>query len=310
MNTQIVHVGADVAEAHIDLYGPIKGLPEQIANTRQGIASLLKMLKRNPGVRLTCEATGGCERLLVRACLKAGVAVSPVNPQRVRDFARAKGQLAKTDKIDARILAEYGAAMQPALREPLDRALEKLAAFSTRRRQLLESRAAENNRLRRADPLIASSHRAVIRTLNTQIAAVDRALAAIGASCSKLRAKIAALTQVKGVGSISAIALLAALPELGSLSKNQAASLAGLAPFNRDSGKFRGQRHIHGGRTSARIALYMAALVAARHNPVISSFYSRLRSNGKPPKVALIASMRKLLIHLNSLLKNLIPIPI
>lgn len=310
MNTQTVHVGADVAEAHIDLHGPIKGLPGQVANTRKGVNSLLKILKRNPGVRLTCEATGGCERLLVRACLKAGVAISAVNPQRARDFARAKGQLAKTDKIDARILADYGAVMQPALSEPLDSALEELAAFSTRRRQLLESRAAEKNRLRRAEPCVASSHRAVIRILDSQIAVVDRALARIVASCAKLRAKIAALTEVKGIGSTSAIALLAALPELGSLSRNQAASLAGLAPFNRDSGKFRGQRHIHGGRTSARNALYMSALVAAHRNPVISIFYSRLLSNGKPPKVALIACMRKLLIHLNSLLKSLFPLSV
>ncbi|HEY8903226.1 MAG TPA: transposase, partial [Chthoniobacterales bacterium] len=244
MNTQIVHVGADVAEAHIDLHGPIKGLPGQIANTKKGVNSLLKILKRNPGVRLTCEATGSCERLLVRACLKSGIAISSVNPQRVRDFARAQGQLAKTDKIDARIIADYGALMQPPPQEPLDSALEERAAFSTRRKQLLEMRAAEKNRLRRAEPCVAASLRALIRTLDSQIATVDRALARIVASCSKLRAKIAALTEVKGVGSTSAIALLAALPELGSLSRNEAASLAGLAPFNRDSGKFRGQRHI------------------------------------------------------------------
>lgn len=309
MNTQVVHVGADVAEAHIDLHGPIKGLPGRIANTKKGVNSLLKLLKRHPGVRLICEASGGCERLLIRACHQAGIAISAVNPERARDFARAKGQLAKTDKIDARILAEYGAAMQPPLTDPLDPALQGLSALSTRRRQLLDSRTAEKNRLRRAEPSVAPSHRATIHFLNSQITAIDRALSKIVASCAKLRAKIAALTQVKGVGLITAIALLAALPELGSLSKNQAASLAGLAPFNRDSGKFRGQRHIHGGRTPARNALYMAALVASKHNPVISSFYDRLRSNGKPPKVALTASMRKLLIHLNSLIKSLFPLP-
>jgi transposase len=309
MNTQVVHVGADVAEAHIDLHGSIKGLPAQIANTKEGIRSLLKILKPHAGVRLICESTGGCERQLVRACHQAGVAISPVNPLRVRDFARAKGQLAKTDKIDARILADYGAAMLPALSAPLDSALERLAAFHTRRRQLQESRTAERNRLRRAELCVASSHRALIRSLDTQIAAIDRAIAKVVASCAKLRTKVAALTEVKGVGVVSATAILAAMPELGSLSKNQAASLAGLAPFNRDSGKFRAQRHIHGGRAPARHSLYMAALVASRYNPVISSFFSRLRSNGKPPKVALIASMRKLLIHLNSLIKSLPPLP-
>jgi transposase len=304
MKTQSVHAGADVAQDHIDLHGPIEGLPARVANTKPGIARLIKILRSHGAAHIVCEATGGCERLLAAAAHKAGVPISVLNPRQVRDFARATNQLAKTDRIDARILCQYGETFRPEAGSPLEPALQRLAAYSTRRRQLIALRTAEKNRSHRSDPLLASSHRSILRAINQQIAAIDAALARTVRACSRLRAKVAALTAVKGVGPNSATALLAALPELGSLSKNQAASLAGLAPFNRDSGLFRGQRHIHGGRLPARSALYMAALVASRHNPVIATFYRRLRSAGKPPKLALTACMRKLLIHLNSLLKQ------
>ncbi len=221
-------------------------------------------------------------RLLVAACHQASIPISVINPRQIRDFARAKGQLAKTDAIDARILYDYGRCFQPPAASALEPALQKLAALCARRRQLLSLRVAEKNRLLRAEPCVAASLRAILRVLDSQIATLDKSLAATVASCSLLRAKVAALCQVKGIGPTSAIALLAAMPELGSLSKNQAASLAGLAPFNHDSGLFRGQRHIHGGRLAARCALYMPALTASRHNPVIAPFYSRLLLNGKP----------------------------
>lgn len=309
MNPPSVHslcyVGVDVAQDHLDLHGETPGLPRRIPNTKVALHKLRKSLLAQGPVQLICEATGGCERLLVAACHQVGLPISVLNPRLVRDFARAKNQLAKTDAIDARILCAFGRTFAPAPSKPLEESLHKLAALTTRRRQLLSDRTAEKNRLLRADPLVLPSLRASLRFLDRQIQSLDAKLAQIVASCSKLRAKVTTLTQVKGVGQTSAIALLAALPELGTLSKTQAASLAGLAPFNRDSGLFRGQRHIHGGRLSVRSALYMPALVAAQHNPVIHSFYSRLCSNGKPAKVALTASMRKLLIHLNSLLKPL-----
>lgn len=309
MKPEIVHLGADVAQDHIDLHGEIPGLPAQVANTKAGLARLFKTLGSHGAVHILCEATGGCERLLVAAAHRAGVAISVLNPRQVRDFARAKNQLAKTDRIDARLLCQYGASFHPPADSELEPALQRLAAYSTRRRQLIALRTAEKNRTRRSDPLLASSHRSLLRALDKQIAAIDAALARTVQACSRLRAKVATLTTVQGMGPNSATALLAALPELGSLSKNQAASLAGLAPFNRDSGLFRGQRHIHGGRLPARCALYMATLVASRHNPVISAFYLRLRSAGKPPKLALTACMRKLLIHLNSLLKTSSALP-
>jgi len=308
MNPQSVHrvcyLGADIAQNHLDLHGEIPGLPPRIANTKTALSKLLKQLLHQGGVHIICEATGGCERLLVAACHQAGLAISVLNPRQVRDFARAKGQLAKTDAIDARILCAFGRTFAPSPTRPLPSGLLKLAAFTARRQQLIAMRTAESNRLRRADPLLLAFHRSLLRSLDKQLELIDAALARIVTSCPRLHAKITTLTKVKGMGPTSAIALIASLPELGSLSKNQAASLAGLAPFNRDSGLFRGQRHIHGGRINVRSALYMPALVASRHNPVISSFYLRLRSNGKPPKLALTASMRKLLIHLNSLLKH------
>ena len=308
MNPRPVHpvryLGADIAQDHLDLHGEIPGLPSHIANTKTALGKLLKLLHLQGDVHVICEATGGCERLLVSACHQAGISISVLNPRQVRDFARAKGQLAKTDAIDARILCAFGHAFAPPPAQPLDPCQLKLAAFSARRRQLLASRTVENNRLLRADPLLAASHRALLRSIDKQIELIDVALAQTVASCPRLQTKIALLTKVRGIGLTSATALIASLPELGSLSKNQAAALAGLAPFNRDSGLFRGQRHIHGGRINVRSALYMPALVASKHNPVINAFYSRLRSNGKPVKVALTASMRKLLIHLNSLLKN------
>lgn len=234
MEPAIVHLGADVAQNHIDLHGAIAGLPARIANTKAGLRALLKVLRRHPGpVQVICEATGGCERLLVAACHEAGVAISVLNPRQVRDFARAKGQLAKTDQIDAAILCAYGRSFQPQASAPLEPSLQKLAAYSTRRRQLIAMRSAEKNRTYRADPVLAASHRAILRAIDAQIIAIDAALARIVASCARLRAKLASLTAVKGVGPTSAIALLAAMPELGTLSKNQAASLAGLAPFNR-----------------------------------------------------------------------------
>ncbi len=308
MHHEVVHVGADVAQSHIDLHGPVPGLPAKIPNSEDGFATLLEALFSAPGAHLVCEATGGCERSLVAACHGAGTPVSVLNPRRVRDFARARGRLAKTDRIDARILRDYGATLLPAATPPREPALQRLALLATRRRQLIGLRTAERNRSRRADPLLLPSHLAVVEALDGQIAAIDAAMAETAASCPLLRAKADALASVKGVGATTALALLAAMPELGTLSKAGAASLAGLAPFNRDSGTFRGQRHIHGGRTLARSALYMAALVASRHNPVISAFYQRLRSNGKPPKLALTAAMRKLLIHLNSILKNMPPV--
>lgn len=301
-----VYFGADISKAHIDLFDPSRCSTFQIPNSPAGCRAFLKTLKAN--VHLICEATGGYQRHLVNACLQAKVPISVINPLRVRDFARAKGQLAKTDAIDARILCLYGKNFQPTAISPKKPALEKLAILNSRRGQLLALRGAENNRLLEADPLLRKSFASILKAIDREIESINEKLREVIALDPELSAKVALLSQTKGVGVTTAIALLAAMPELGELSKPQAAALAGLAPLNRDSGSFRGQRHIHGGRTLVRNALYMAALVASRHNPAIKAFYSRLVANGKPKKVAIIAAMRKLLIYLNSLIKNLFPL--
>ena len=305
MNAVVVYLGADIAQALIDLHSPLLGLPRRVENNHSALAPLIKRLAKHPHVHIVCEATGGCERLLVHLAQAAGVAITVLNPRRLRAFAQAQGQLAKTDPIDARMLFEFGSKMSPSADTPTDPAFLKLAALVNRRRQVLDLRTMEANRRLRADPSLAASFRSSLAFLDRQIASLTKAITALIESSPLLKEKVDSLSSVKGVGSLTAAAVVAALPELGNLSKSRITALAGLAPFPWDSGVFRGLRRIKGGRPCARNALYMAALVASRHNPVLKAFYDRLRAAGKPPKVALTAVMRKLLIHLNSLLRKL-----
>ncbi len=310
MQSNPIYIGADVSKTQIDLHDPSNSIASQFKNSPAGCRSLIKALRPlEDKVHLICEATGGYQRHMVKACFDADIPITVTNPLRVRDFARATGQLAKTDAIDARILSLYGATFRPARTLPKSPVMEKLAAFQTRRKQLIDLHTAEHNRLLETDvPLLRRSLTSIIKALDREIETIDKQLLEIVQSDKELSTKVETLSQTKGVGITTAIALLAAMPELGKLSKRQAAALAGLAPMNRDSGSFRGQRHIRGGRILARNALYMAALVASRHNPVIRDFYARLVAKGKPKKLALTAAMRKLLIHLNSRLKNLFPL--
>ena len=306
---QVVYLGIDVSQDHLDLHCEIPGGPKRIAYTRSLLSTLLKKLRRQGDGRVVCESSGRCEALLVELCHKLGVPIYVVNAERARQFAKSQGLLAKTDAIDARMLCLYSRAT-PKLRPtvPLEPQVRQLNALSTRRRQLIALRVAEQNRLPRADPIARISIRECVRFLSRQIAKIDAQLVATIKACPALRAKVDVLIKVKGVGATTAMALLATMPELGSLSRTRASSLAGLAPFPDDSGKRKGQRRIHGGRVSVRLALYMSALVAAHNNPVLKPFYVRLRALGKPAKVALTAVMRKLLLHLNSLLKKPIPL--
>lgn len=308
---QVFYLGVDVSQDYLDLHAEIPAVPKRIAYTRPELSKLFKKLRRHGEFRVVCEASGRCEELLKQTCHKMDVPICIVNPQRAREYARSQGQLAKTDAIDARMLCLFARAT-PTLRPvvPPEPQAQQLSALSTRRRQLIALRVAEENRFHRADPIAKSSIRACVRFLTSQILKIDAQLADTVNSSPSLRAKVALLTKVKGVGITTATSLLAALPELGSFSKNQVSSLGGLAPFPDDSGTRSGQRRIHGGRVSVRISLSMSALVASRSNPVIKPFYDRLRSNGKPPKVALTAVMRKLLIHLNSLLKPFSSLPV
>ena len=266
-----------------------------------------KILARSSSpIHVVCEATGPYHQGLVAALHAAHVVVSVVNPRLPRDFARSRGQLAKTDKIDALLLADYGRTMTPAPTPRPDPRLVLLDDLVTRRAQLVEDRAREKNRLQQTTCARAvASLKRHLRQLDAEIEAFLLHIDEVVSATPALRAKVQCLVGVQGVGTLTASALLAALPELGTLSKNEVAALAGLAPFNRDSGAFRGTRSIRGGRGQVRRALYMAALSASRCNPILKTVYQRLRSAGKAHKVALTAVMRKLLVYLNSILKRL-----
>jgi transposase len=301
-----VHLGADIAKLTIELACPHFAVPASIANTPAGFRVLLKIVARSPSpVHVVCEATGYHHKAFAAALHLAGVAVSVVNPRLPRDFARSRNQLAKTDKIDARMLADFGATMKPAPTPKPDARMTLLDDLVTRRAQLVEDRARETTRLEQTTCAEAlASLKLHVRHLDGQIKKLLARIAEVVAGDPVLRAKVALLAEVRGVGVLTASALLATLPELGTLSKNEVAALAGLAPFNRDSGAFRGTRCIRGGRLEVRRALYMAALTAARFNPILEAVYRRLRTAGKAHNVALVAVMRKLLVYLNAILKK------
>jgi transposase len=302
-----VHLGADVSKATIDLGCPSLILPASIPNTAAGFRLLFKVLSKSPSpVHVVCEATGPYHKAFAAALHRGQIAVSVVNPRLPRDFARARGLLAKTDAIDALLLADYGQTMQPAPTPRPDAQMTLLDDLVTRRSQLVEDRAREKTRLQQTTNAEAlASVKLHLRHLDGQIEKLLVRLAEVVAGTPALQAKVARLVEVQGVGTLTASALLAALPELGALSKNEVTALAGLAPFNRDSGAFRGTRSIRGGRGEVRRALYMAALSASRCNPILKTVYQRLRRAGKAHKVALVAVMRKLLVYLNSILKSL-----
>lgn len=251
------------------------------------------------------EATGGLERTLVAHLLAAALPVAVVNPRQVRDFARATGQLAKTDRLDARVLAQFGLAVQPVQRALPDAASQDFMDQLARRRQLVEMLAMEKNRLQAApNKRVRKDITEHIAWLNKRLHASDEGLRHRVEAAPAWQAKRDLLSEVKGIGDITAMTLIACLPELGQLNRRAIAALVGVAPFNRDSGTVRGRRRIWGGRANVRVALYMATLSAVRYNATIRAFYQRLRAAGKLAKVALVACMRKLLTMLNAMLRD------
>ena len=302
-NTSILHVGLDVAKASLQL--DLAGQPHVLTNDAPGHARLLKLLRDWPAAHVVCEATGGYEQPAVRVLQAALIPVSVVEAGRVRHFARAQGQRAKTDPIDAALLSDYGRAFQPVATPAPTAQQTRLAEFSQRRQQLLQTRIAQTNRAEHyLDPLCVRQARQLHRVLEKQIEQCDAAITALIAADEKLQAQADRLDAIPGVGAVTAATVLAELPELGKLSDQAAAALVGVAPYNRDSGAVTGGRHIAGGRAAVRCALYMAALSAVKHNAILKAFYLRLRTAGKKPKVALVACMRKLVVLMNRLLKN------
>lgn len=299
-----VYVGLDVAKATIDLAVQPGDAREQFAHTEAGLTALAASLRGLAPTLVVLEATGGYETDVAATVALTGVAVTVVNPRQVRDFARAMGYLAKTDAIDALVLARFAERVRPEPR-PLPTAAEHaLSAVVTRRRQLVEMLVAEQNRLPLAQGRIRRDVTAHIRFLEKRIKEANDDLQTTLRQSPVWRTKDQLLRSVPGIGPTTAAVLIAELPELGQLTRQKLAGLVGVAPYCDDSGPRRGRRVIWGGRASVRAALYMATLVATRHNPVIRTFYRRLCANGKPRKVALVAAMRKLLTILNAMVKH------
>lgn len=301
-------VGIDVAKAALVVAEGAAGPVTSVSNDEGGIRHLVATLVGRSPELIVLEATGGYELSCTAALAAAGLPVVVVNPRQVRDFARSTGQLAKTDRIDATILALFGERVRPARREIPGPELQALEALVARRRQLLEMRTAEQNRLGQA---VGRQHRAVKQSLKKHLRYLDRELAITETDLSDRirqspvwRDRDDLLQSVPGIGATVAHTLLAELPELGRLNRREIAKLVGLAPLNRDSGTWRGRRATHGGRTPVRAILYMASLSAIRYNSIIRPFYQRLRTAGKPKKVALVASMRKLLTIINHMLRT------
>jgi transposase len=297
-------IGIDVAKATLDIASLPDGESWTVTNDEQGLAELAPRLVALAPALVVLEATGGFEFLAAITLARAGLPVAVINPRQVRDFAKAMGQLAKTDALDATLLADFAQRVRPEPRPLPDEAAQLLESLLTRRRQIVDMLTAEKNRLGFARGPVKRDISQHIRWLEKRLADVDGDLEAAVASSPLYQAKAALLRSVPGVGQVTTLTLLANLPELGQLSRHEIAALVGVAPLNRDSGSMRGKRMVWGGRAPVRAVLYMAALVGLKHNPVIRVFYERLRAAGKPFKVAATACMRKLLTILNAMLKH------
>jgi transposase len=299
-----VHVGIDVSKRRLDVCLLPEGQSFALSNDQEGVDELFSRLEGVRPTLVVLEATGRYERLAATSIAARGIAVAVVNPRQARDFAKAIGRLAKTDRIDAFVLARFAAAVEPAPSVIPDEEAQLLQHILARRRQILSMLGAENNRLQMAPQALQKRIRAHVRWLEKELSRTDGDLDEAIEGSVTFKENEALLRSVPGVGPVLARTLLAELPELGKLSHKRLCALVGVAPFNRDSGQSRGKREAWGGRAPVRAALYMGTLVATRYNPHIKEFYERLLAAGKPKKVALVACMRKLLSILNALMRD------
>ena len=299
-----VYVGVDVAKATLQIHR--QGRQSEINNLPEGRAKLCQQLKDLAGAHVICEATGGYEQALVQALHQAQIPVSVVNPAQVRAAAQAQGQRAKTDRIDALMLTDYGQRYQPEPTAPASKVQRELTALALWLKQLIDARAlARTQAEHHQEGFVCKQHRQLLDHYDSQIKKVEAQIAKLMEKDQTLGQRVQALDEIQGVGLRTAYLVLAHMPELGTLNRQEVAALAGLAPWTRDSGAMKGMRCIGGGRPEVRLALYMAALSASRCNPILRPFFKRLRQKGKPHKVALVAVMRKLLIFMNHKLKAL-----
>lgn len=300
-------VGIDVSKDALDVFAEGAPAVERFANDGKGIAELSKRLKLLAPALVVMEATGGLETLAAGELAGAGVPVAVINPRQVRDFAKATGQLAKTDAVDAKVLAAFARAIRPTVRPLKDETARALDELITRRRQLIDMRTQETNRLTMASTAQAKQIDKHIAWLNKRIAEMDEGLKKRLHQSEVWRTKDDLLQGIPGVANVTSLSMLAMCPELGTLNRREIAKLAGVAPLANDSGKMRGKRTIWGGRANVRCALFMATLSAKRFNPTIKTFADRLSAAGKPPMVVMVACMRKLLTIMNAMLKNNTP---
>jgi transposase len=300
-------IGIDVAKDWLDVASSAAERGWRVPNETAGIAALVETLTAQPPQLIVLEPTGGLETAVVAALLAAGLTVAVVNPAKVRAFATAQGRRAKTDALDARLLAEFAARMQPPARAVPDALTQELRGILARRRQVVEMQTAEVNRRPTVLPALQPQVDELLAVLQTQLERLDADLAQRIAASPAWQAKEDLLRTIPGIGPVVARTLLAHLPELGTLTRQEAAALVGVAPLNRDSGRSHRPRCIGGGRGGVRAMLYMAALTAARCDPDMHAFYDRLEQHGKPAKVILVACMRKLLIIANAILRDGVP---
>lgn len=303
MNSEKTWVGIDVSQDLLDLYVLPQELTLQQPNNEAGIQALIAQLAPLSPAGVVVESTGGLERLLVYGLQAASIPVAIANPRKVKGFAIALGK-AKTDKLDAQVLARFAQSIELRLQPSVPPHAQHLSDLVRRRQQLVEMQVAEKNRLTRATETVQADIKDHIQQMQQRIETLNQQIQSLAQQQQDWQRKNTILQSVKGIGKVTAALCLAELPELGTLSEKQIARLVGVAPINHDSGKHKGKRMIAGGRTSVRCGLYMATLVATRHNPVIQTFYERLLANGKLKKVALVACMRKLLVILNAMIRD------
>lgn len=303
-NQTPVNVGVDVGKANLDIALHPSGQFYTIPNTQAHIRRFVRILKNYKIERIVVEASGRHEHALVQACHQAGLPIIIVNPISVRRYAQAIGILAKTDRIDAQVIAQYAATLKPEFKPIPDKTSQKIKDLLVRRSQLLEMSTMEKNRLQILPKSLHRSIKSLLRMLQNQIETVTRQIEQEVAKVDQWRTKMEIMTSVPGVGKVLAYTFLSELPELGSLNRKEIAALVGVAPINRDSGKLNGKRRIRGGRHRVHTVMFMAMLSSIQCNPVFKRFYEHLKAQGKIPKVALIACMRKMIVVLNTMIKK------
>jgi transposase len=304
MSNRELFIGIDISKSELEVALRPEGKAMTFANTEDGTALLIDFLKPLCPSLVVLEATGGLEIPLVNVLAVKEIPVVVVNARQVRDFAKAMGRLAKTDRIDAQVIAQFAEALRPPVRPLKDEETQRLHALNNRRRQLVGMIRSEQNRLSSAPKWTQKEIQTHLQWLKKALSKIDKDISNLIKGSPMWREKEAILRSFKGVGPVTCATLLGALPELGTIGSKPLSALIGVAPLNRDSGQFRGKRAVWGGRDNVRSALYMATMVAIRFNPVISSFYKKLKGAGKPHKVAMTACMRKTIVILNSMVKN------